>query len=118
MLHGMLRVRGLTMDDAHIFLREDQIEDEIFQLLDLVDLVMARTFGLAYRLDLATRPAKKLGSDATWDTAGRGPERGRPRRGITYRRDPGGGALSSPQNDGQIKHAIRAHGQGGPHPTC
>ena len=66
-LHGMLRVRGLTMDDAHVFLRPDQIEDEIFQLLDIVELVLGRTFGLAYRLDLATRPAKKLGDDATWD---------------------------------------------------
>src|SRR5438093_996816 len=55
-LHGMLRVRGLTMDDAHIFLREDQIEEEIFRLLDIVELVMGKTFGLQYRLDLATRP--------------------------------------------------------------
>src|SRR3989454_7865794 len=70
-LHGMLRVRGLTMDDAHIFLREDQIEQEIFQLLDIVELVLAKTFGLSYRLDLATRPEKKLGTDATWDQAER-----------------------------------------------
>src|SRR2546422_2280640 len=103
----MLRVRGLTMDDAHIFLREDQIEDEIFQLLDLVDLVMARTFGLAYRLDLATRPAKKLGSDATWDTAERGPQRAPQRGGITYRGDPGGGALSGPENGVQVNHRMR-----------
>ena len=68
-LHGMLRVRGLTMDDAHIFLREDQIEQEIFQLLDIVELVLGKTFGLSYRLDLATRPEKKLGTDATWDQA-------------------------------------------------
>src|SRR5207244_532531 len=73
-LHGMLRVRGLTMDDAHIFLREDQIEQEIFQLLDIVELVLAKTFGLSYRLDLATRPEKKLGTDATWDQAERAPE--------------------------------------------
>src|SRR5437588_828852 len=70
-LHGMLRVRGLSMDDAHLFLREDQIEQEIFQLLDIVELVLGKTFGLAYRLDLATRPAKKLGTDATWDQAER-----------------------------------------------
>src|SRR5207247_1994972 len=49
-LHGMLRVRGLSMDDAHIFLREDQIEQEIFELLDIVELVMGKTFGLQYRL--------------------------------------------------------------------
>src|SRR6266566_695041 len=55
-LHGMLRVRGLTMDDAHIFVRPDQIEQEIFRLLDIVELVLGKTFGLSYRLDLATRP--------------------------------------------------------------
>src|SRR3989441_9762487 len=63
-LHGMLRGRGLTIGDPHIFLREDQIEDEIFQLLDLVDLVMARTFGLAYRLDLAARAGRQRGCRA------------------------------------------------------
>src|SRR6201984_2887666 len=68
-LHGMLRVRGLTMDDAHIFLRPDQIEEEIFHLLDIVELVLGKTFGLDYRLDLATRPDKKLGDDAAWDQA-------------------------------------------------
>src|SRR3989449_1821228 len=112
----MLRVRGLTMDDAHIFLREDQIEDEIFQLLDLVDLVMARTFGLAYRLDLATRPAKKLGSDATWDTAERALQRALQRRGITYRGDQGGGAFYRPKIDGKFKDAVRREGPGGPLP--
>src|SRR5713226_5197515 len=111
-LHGMLRVRGLTMDDAHIFLREDQIEDEIFQLLDLVDLVMARTFGLAYRLDLATRPAKKLGSDATWDTAERALERALQRRGITYRVDQGGGAFYGPKIDVKFNDAIGREWQG------
>src|SRR2546430_10290475 len=64
-LHGMLRVRGLTMDDAHIFLREDQIEQEIFQLLDIVELVLGKTFGLSYRLDLPTRSDQKLWSVAT-----------------------------------------------------
>src|SRR2546422_2047383 len=90
-LHGMLRVRGLTMDDAHVFLRQDHIEDEMFQLLDLVDLAMARTFALAYRLGPASRPAKKLGSDATWDTARRALQRARQRGAGPHRGDPGGG---------------------------
>src|SRR3989449_2802638 len=71
-LHGMLRVRGVSMDHAHIFLREDQIEEEIFALLDIVELVLGKTFGLQYRLDLATRPAKKLGDDKMWDIAEKG----------------------------------------------
>ena len=69
-LHGMLRVRGLTMDDAHIFCRPDQIEDEIYGMLDLVDFVYG-TFGLQYRLDFATRPQKRIGSDEAWDQAER-----------------------------------------------
>src|SRR5881628_2241134 len=111
-LHGMLRVRGLSMDDAHIFLREDQIEDEIFALLDIVDLVLGKTFGLAYRLDLATRPAKKLGDDAMWDVAERGLEEALKRRGITYRIDQGGGAFYGPKIDVKFNDAIGREWQG------
>src|SRR2546427_4123630 len=111
-LHGMLRVRGLSMDDAHIFLREDQIEEEIFRLLDIVDLVMAKTFGLQYRLDLATRPAKKLGSDASWDQAERALEQALKRRGLTYRLDQGGGAFYGPKIDVKFNDAIGREWQG------
>src|SRR3989475_10201288 len=111
-LHGMLRVRGLTMDDAHIFLRPDQIEDEIFQLLDIVELVLGKTFGLSYRLDLATRPAKKLGSDASWDQAERALEQALKRRGLTYRLDQGGGAFYGPKIDVKFNDAIGREWQG------
>ncbi len=111
-LHGMLRVRGLTMDDAHIFLREDQIEEEIFALLDIVELVMGKTFGLAYRLDLATRPAKKLGTDAAWDQAERALEAALQRRGATYRIDHGGGAFYGPKIDIKFTDAIGREWQG------
>ncbi|HXM39300.1 MAG TPA: threonine--tRNA ligase [Gemmatimonadales bacterium] len=111
-LHGMLRVRGLTMDDAHIFLREDQIEQEIFELLDIVELVMAKTFGLQYRLDLATRPAKKLGTDAMWDTAEKALEGALQRRGATYGLDAGGGAFYGPKIDIKFNDAIGREWQG------
>src|SRR5216117_2481525 len=111
-LHGMLRVRGLTMDDAHIFLREDQIEQEIFQLLDLVELVLGKTFGLSYRLDLATRPDKKLGTDATWDQAERALEQALKHRGATYRIDQGGGAFYGPKIDIKFNDAIGREWQG------
>ncbi len=111
-LHGMLRVRGLTMDDAHIFLREDQIEQEIFELLDIVELVMGKTFGLDYRLDLATRPAKKLGDDAMWDVAERGLEQALKRRGASYRLDQGGGAFYGPKIDIKFNDAIGREWQG------
>ena len=111
-LHGMLRVRGLTMDDAHIFLREDQIEQEIFQLLDIVELVFGKTFGLSYRLDLATRPEKKLGTDANWDVAERALEQALKHRGATYRVDQGGGAFYGPKIDIKFNDAIGREWQG------
>jgi threonyl-tRNA synthetase len=111
-LHGMLRVRGLTMDDAHLFLREDQIEQEIFQLLDIVEMVFGKTFGLTYRLDLATRPDKKLGSDATWDQAERALEQALKHRGATYRIDQGGGAFYGPKIDIKFNDAIGREWQG------
>jgi threonyl-tRNA synthetase len=111
-LHGMLRVRGLSMDDAHIFLREDQIEEEIFALLDIVDLVLGKTFGLDYRLDLATRPLKKLGDDAMWEVAERGLEEALKRRGLTYRIDHGGGAFYGPKIDVKFNDAIGREWQG------
>jgi len=111
-LHGMLRVRGLSMDDAHVFLREDQIEEEIFALLDIVDLVLGKTFGLAYRLDLATRPLKKLGDDAVWDVAERGLEQALKRRGLSYRIDHGGGAFYGPKIDVKFNDAIGREWQG------
>ncbi|HET9707145.1 MAG TPA: threonine--tRNA ligase [Gemmatimonadales bacterium] len=111
-LHGMLRVRGLSMDDAHIFLREDQITDEIFALLDIVDLVLGKTFGLAYRLDLATRPLKKLGDDQMWDVAERGLEEALKRRGLSYRIDSGGGAFYGPKIDVKFNDAIGREWQG------
>ena len=111
-LHGMLRVRGLTMDDAHVFLRPDQIEDEIFQILDIVELVLGKTFGLSYRLDLATRPDKKLGDDAAWDQAERALEGALKRRGATYRVDAGGGAFYGPKIDIKFNDAIGREWQG------
>ncbi len=111
-LHGMLRVRGLTMDDGHIFLRPDQIESEIFELLDIVDLVLGRTFGLEYRLDLATRPAEKLGTDEQWTQAEQALESALKRRGATYRLDAGGGAFYGPKIDIKFDDAIGREWQG------
>src|SRR5881394_2521096 len=111
-LHGMLRVRGLSMDDAHIFLREDQIEEEIFNLLDIVELVMGKTFGLQYRLDLATRPDKKLGDDRMWEVAEKALESALKRRGLTYRMDVGGGAFYGPKIDIKFNDAIGREWQG------
>src|SRR5256884_813448 len=100
------------MDGPHSFLSEDQIEEEIVQLLDIVELVLAKTFGLSYRLDLATRPEKKLGTDATWDQAERALEQALKHRGATYRIDQGGGAFYGPKIDVKFNDAIGREWQG------
>jgi threonyl-tRNA synthetase len=110
-LHGMLRVRGLTMDDAHIFCRPDQIEDEIYGMLDLVDYIYG-TFGLEYRLDFATRPAKRIGADEVWDQAEDALRAAIERRGLTYAVDSGGGAFYGPKIDVKFLDAIGREWQG------
>ncbi len=110
-LHGMMRVRGLTMDDAHIFCRPDQIEDEIYAMLDLVDYVYS-TFGLQYRLDFATRPQKRIGSDEVWDQAENALGIAIERRGLTYAVDQGGGAFYGPKIDAKFLDAIGREWQG------
>ena len=68
-LHGLLRVRGLSMDDAHIFCTMDQVEDEIFLCLDQVDRLVRETFGFELDFEVSTRPPERLGDDAIWDRA-------------------------------------------------
>src|SRR5256885_4600572 len=109
----MLRVRGLSMDDAHLFLREDQIEQEIFQLLDIVELVLGKTFGLSYRLDLATRPPKKLRTDATGDQAERGRGHALKHPGPPYLIQQRGGAFYGPMICTKCKSALCCASQGG-----
>jgi len=111
-LHGLLRVRMLTMDDAHIFLTEEQIEDEIFDLMDLTDFVLNRTFGFEYRIDLSTRPEKKMGDDEMWDHAEGALKRALERMDATYGLDEGGGAFYGPKIDIKLRDAIGREWQG------
>src|SRR6185503_16515593 len=87
-------------------------EDEVFAALDLVELVLGKTFGLEYRLDFATRPEKKLGSDAQWDMAEKSLEGALKRRGVKYRLDAGGGAFYGPKIDIKFNDAIGREWQG------
>jgi threonyl-tRNA synthetase len=100
------------MDDAHIFCTPEQIEDEIFGLLDLVDFVLGETFKLPYRIDLATRPLDKLGAEEDWDMAERALEGALARRNLTYRVDAGGGAFYGPKIDVKFQDAIGREWQG------
>ena len=111
-LHGMLRVRGLCMDDAHIFCTLDQAEDEIFLCLDQVDRLVRQTFGLTLEFDVATRPAEKLGDDAAWERAEQILQRALERKGIAFTVDAGGGAFYGPKIDIKFTDAIGRTWQG------
>jgi threonyl-tRNA synthetase len=110
-LHGLLRVRMLTMDDGHIFCTPEQAEDEIFTCIDLIDHVM-NTLGLEYRLDLSTRPEKRIGEDAVWDRAEAALRQALDRTGRDYGIDEGGGAFYGPKIDIKFNDAIGREWQG------
>jgi threonyl-tRNA synthetase len=111
-LHGLLRVRGLAMDDAHIFCTTEQVEDEIFLCLDQVDRLVHRTFGFELDFEISTRPAERLGSDEVWDRAETMLARALDRKGIPYRIDAGGGAFYGAKIDIKFKDAIGRTWQG------
>jgi threonyl-tRNA synthetase len=97
-LHGMLRVRGFTQDDAHIFCTPEQVIDEAVGVLDLV-MHMADVFGYEFQAYLATRPEKSIGDAAVWETATNDLKRAMERRGLSYKIDEGGGAFYGPKID-------------------
>jgi len=105
-LHGLMRVRGFTQDDAHIFCREDQLLDELTGVIDFAAFMM-RTFGFPeYKVYLATRPEKSVGSDAQWELATAKLVEALDANGLQYEEDPGGGAFYGPKIDVKIKDAI------------
>ncbi len=110
-LHGLLRVRMLTMDDAHIFCTPEQIEEEIFGMLDMVDLVMT-TLGFEYTFDLATRPTKRIGEEAAWNRAEAALRAALDRTDCEYTVDEGGGAFYGPKIDIKFRDAIGREWQG------
>ena len=105
-LHGLLRVRGFTQDDAHIFLREDQLVGEIGQILDFA-LEVLTTFGFAeYEVELSTRPAQFIGEPANWDHAERALRQAIDAKGLRYEVRAGEGAFYGPKIDLKIRDAL------------
>ena len=105
-LHGLMRVRGFTQDDAHVFCREEQIEEEVLAVLDLT-LSMLADFGFSqYEVNLSTRPEKAVGSDEIWDKATAALKGALERKGLEYILDEGGGAFYGPKIDLKIEDAI------------
>lgn len=113
-LHGLSRVRGFTQDDAHIFCRFDQLEDEVAGVMDLA-LFMVDTFGFAnYKVFLSTRPEKYVGSPQIWEEATETLKQALARLKINYDVDPGQGVFYGPKIDIKFEDA---QGRGWQGPT-
>ena len=105
-LHGMLRVRGMTQDDAHIFCRPDQIEDEVNGVLDLTFHLLNKFDFTDYSVMLSTRPEKAVGSEEEWELATNSLRSTLEKRGMEYEVEEGGGAFYGPKIDIHIEDAI------------
>ncbi|MEK6582975.1 MAG: threonine--tRNA ligase [Nitrospirota bacterium] len=110
-LHGLLRVRGFTQDDAHIFCREDQMEDEILNILDFT-LFILKTFGFdSYDVYLSTRPEKYVGTQENWEKATNALSQALEKKGLSYQVDPGEGVFYGPKIDIKIKDSLNRYWQ-------
>jgi threonyl-tRNA synthetase len=104
-LHGLMRVRGFTQDDAHIFMLEEQMVDEIKGVVDLVDAVYSM-FDFTYHVELSTKPEKAVGDDAIWETATAVLEQALKEKGLSYKVNPGDGAFYGPKIDFHLEDSI------------
>ncbi|HEX9114210.1 MAG TPA: threonine--tRNA ligase [Nitrospirota bacterium] len=105
-LHGLLRVRGFTQDDAHIFVAPEEMEGEVIQVLDFV-VRMLRTFGFDdFKAYIATKPEKAVGDDSMWEQATQALKVAANKAGLGYEMDEGGGAFYGPKIDIKIKDAL------------
>ncbi|HZD60901.1 MAG TPA: threonine--tRNA ligase, partial [Anaerolineae bacterium] len=105
-LHGLLRVRGFTQDDAHIFCTPDQIEDEILGVIELMTFIL-KTFGFEkYDVYLSTQPEKFVGAQENWDRATNALKSALDKAGLPYAVDPGEGVFYGPKIDVKIRDAL------------
>ncbi|MDO4182395.1 MAG: threonine--tRNA ligase [Coriobacteriia bacterium] len=104
-LHGLFRVRAFTQDDAHIFMRPDQIADEIEGVVNLIDEVYS-TFGFEYFIELSTRPEDSMGSDEDWEAATNGLRTALERMGKEYTVNEGDGAFYGPKIDFHLRDCL------------
>ena len=105
-MHGLMRVRGFTQDDAHVFCLPEQITAEIVAILDLTEQILSTFDFRSYEINLSTRPAKSIGEDAVWELATNGLIGALERKGWAYKVDEGGGAFYGPKIDLKIEDAI------------
>jgi len=105
-MHGLMRVRGFTQDDAHVFCLPEQIGDEILRVLNLTERILTTFDFRNYEIHLSTRPEKSIGDDSVWELATRGLVDALERKGWSYQVDEGGGAFYGPKIDLKIEDAI------------
>ncbi|MCU0571256.1 MAG: threonine--tRNA ligase [Oculatellaceae cyanobacterium Prado106] len=105
-LHGLMRVRGFTQDDAHIFCLPEQVADEILGVLNLTEQILSDFGFTEYEVNLSTRPAKSVGTDNIWQLATEALVKALDAKGWDYVTDAGGGAFYGPKIDIKIKDAI------------
>lgn len=104
-VHGLLRARGFTQDDAHVFCTKDQVVDEVVAILDLVDHIM-KTFGFEYEAEISTRPSKSIGTDEMWEHATNALKEACSRHNLEYDINEGDGAFYGPKIDIKVKDAL------------
>jgi len=104
-LHGLMRVRAFTQDDAHIFMLPEQIKDEIKGVVNLIDSVY-KTFGFEYHLELSTRPEDSMGTDEEWETAENGLREALEELNLPYVLNEGDGAFYGPKIDFHLKDCL------------
>ncbi len=104
-LHGLMRVRCFTQDDAHIFMTQDQIESEIIGVMNLIDKFYS-TFGFKYHIELSTRPENSMGSDEQWELATQGLKNALNKTGKSYKINEGDGAFYGPKIDFHLEDSI------------
>ena len=104
-LHGLMRVRCFTQDDAHIFMLPEQIKEEIISVIELVD-VFYRIYGFQYHVELSTRPKKAMGSIEDWDRATNALREALDQKGIVYKINEGDGAFYGPKIDFHLEDCI------------
>jgi threonyl-tRNA synthetase len=109
-LHGLLRVRGFTQDDAHILCRPDQLNEEICAIIDFVDDVM-KIFGFDYEMELSTRPEKSIGADEDWEKATEALFLALKGKGLSFETNEGEGAFYGPKIDVKLKDALNRRWQ-------
>ncbi|WP_213697746.1 threonine--tRNA ligase [Acetomicrobium sp.] len=104
-LHGLMRVRCFTQDDAHIFTTEDHIKEEIIDIMNIVKYIYG-VFGFPYHVELSTRPENAMGEKALWDRAEQALQEALDDQGVEYKLNPGDGAFYGPKIDFHLEDCI------------